>query len=394
MRTTGVLALLNCAVITMSGCTSGIQTPTTPAPATPVPAALLSISRQQVIRADGVGLRLSPDGDTVVWRSGSNACARSLASGDDFECVAVGGGPEMITLAWSPDGLRAAVTEHGFLGEDSDLWVWTPRTGELQALTDDGAVGVAGQDAPLDTPVDINPAWSPDGSRIAFARLTHDDRTFAIWTVDTEGGAPEELVVVSVGSITVRQGMRWEGDRVFLAYDDPEGGSAGGVAAIEEDGSGQRLLLGPHTELGLPMVDAALPGGHELLVWYYDGVLATITSEDPEVQTHGVLDVESGELMMLDRFHPKVLQPEGSLAGVALSPDGSKLAYLVIGGPMFSPPALVVRDLSGGEENVLIHELDGLSRFGMPWLDWPADQTITVPDMDGGLIVIHLEERE
>jgi dipeptidyl aminopeptidase/acylaminoacyl peptidase len=364
---------------------------TTAAPR-PVPAERLESVSTEVVAFDGPIGRLSPDGDTLVWRRGDEACARSVTDGQESGCVTIGSGPDLLNLAWSPDGSRVAITEEGHGGEDSDLWVWTPRTGELSALTDDGAAGVAGEQAPIDTPVDILPAWSPDGSRIAFARLTHDTRTFALWTIASDGSDERLVTVVSEGQVTVRQGIKWVGDRIFYTTSDGEDGTPGGVHVVGVDGTGSRLLSATDADRGSPLLDAVTPDGARVLACYYDLVLGSLGGRLAGEATHAVVDVATGDAMLLDRLRPDDTLPEGSMSAAALSPDGSKIAYAIVPTGTIASPALVVRDVAGGPEALLVARVDGASRFAIPWLEWPTMQTITIPG-EGGLILVRLGER-
>jgi dipeptidyl aminopeptidase/acylaminoacyl peptidase len=86
--------------------------------------------------------------------------------------------------AWSPDGTRLAFVANR--GEDADssnvadVWVLTLATMDLRRLT--GGVGPAS-----------SPAWSPDGATIAY--LGHDNVCMGasntmLWTVPSDGSAP------------------------------------------------------------------------------------------------------------------------------------------------------------------------------------------------------------
>ncbi len=85
--------------------------------------------------------------------------------------------------AWSPDGLRLAFVANRQEDADytnvADIWVATPATGELLRLT----TGVG--------PV-ASPAWSPDGATIAY--LGHENACMGasnmmLWVVPSDGGA-------------------------------------------------------------------------------------------------------------------------------------------------------------------------------------------------------------
>ncbi len=95
-----------------------------------------------------------------------------------------GGEPELLLTgaagpAWSPDGTRLAFVELG--DRESAIAVLELETGEVARLTD-----------PADRA--RTPAWSPDGGQIAFTAGTSD---YDIWVVDVDGGDPQLVVAES-----------------------------------------------------------------------------------------------------------------------------------------------------------------------------------------------------
>ena len=86
-------------------------------------------------------------------------------------------GIEEIDPAWSPDGTQIAFAVESPLGQQG-IWVMTANGQNRKQLTN-GA--------------DTNPAWSPDGTEIAFQRsdaFTHMD---SVLTVPVAGGTPTDL---------------------------------------------------------------------------------------------------------------------------------------------------------------------------------------------------------
>ena len=122
----------------------------------------------------------SPDGTRLAFRT------RDFEESDWDISVAFadGSGVEQITEndwhdtepAWSPDGRIAYVT--GTIGDG--IWVIDPDDGTVEKLT-------KGHD-------DRHPMWSPDGTRIAFARRMLDfDSDYDIWVMDANGANPRQL---------------------------------------------------------------------------------------------------------------------------------------------------------------------------------------------------------
>ncbi|MFQ5636744.1 MAG: hypothetical protein ACE5IR_01955 [bacterium] len=144
---------------------------------------------------------------------------------------------------------------------------------------------------PPDFSDDLDPAWSPDGKKIAYS--TGDGgRTFIIDLI--EGGPPEKYL-----------------DNAFLSDWSPDGSTIAfeyapvfgdtccgpfGIYFIKPDGSGRRLFLpGAHSP-------AWLPDGQKLA--FVSGGIGVINKDGSGLRAQGV-----------EGFFP------------AWSPDGSKIAY-------------------------------------------------------------------
>ena len=117
----------------------------------------------------------SPDGARLVYVAKTDA----PASDDPTHAATEGSDVRVITqLGYKADG-------EGF---------WDGRYKHLFTVTVDGAEPVQLTDGPWD---DTQPAWSPDGSRIAFVSRRTDDREWTnvadIYTVPADGGAPTKL---------------------------------------------------------------------------------------------------------------------------------------------------------------------------------------------------------
>jgi Tol biopolymer transport system component len=80
--------------------------------------------------------------------------------------------------AWSPDGRRIAFARAGENG--ADLYVLELATGRVDRLTESPAV------------VEAHPDWSPDGRRIAFSRRSGRGNAYEIALVPAVGGRPQK----------------------------------------------------------------------------------------------------------------------------------------------------------------------------------------------------------
>lgn len=158
-----------------------------------------------VAAADGSGTPLqltsSPDNDRVpAWSStgriafvsnrGGNTQVWSMASdGSDVRQVSAVGQVEAQRPAWSPDGTRLAfATDDGSI---SDVYVSDTRV--APGVANDKRITVNGSSAFYNG----SPSWSPDGTRIAF----ESNRTGGpeVWTTAAPGGGDDRRVTTSGG---------------------------------------------------------------------------------------------------------------------------------------------------------------------------------------------------
>lgn len=101
----------------------------------------------------------------------------------DIYAIAPAGG-ELINLtahpaqdkwpAWSPDGTRLAFASN----RDGDFEIYVLEGGPIRQLTDDPGL-------------DTWPCWSPDGNRLAFT--SHRDGNYEVYLTDAAGGEPANL---------------------------------------------------------------------------------------------------------------------------------------------------------------------------------------------------------
>ncbi|HSF19623.1 MAG TPA: winged helix-turn-helix domain-containing protein [Vicinamibacteria bacterium] len=134
-----------------------------------------------------------------------------------------------IQPALSPDGTRVAFAWQGAKGDNWDIYV-KPVSGEtLTRLTEDPAF-------------DLSPTWSPDGKRIAFARY-REERECGILEVDAPGGTERQ-----VGSCGKSQNpdLAWSPDGRLLAFSDRESDSESfGIYLLAAENGEKRKLIAP-----------------------------------------------------------------------------------------------------------------------------------------------------
>lgn len=85
-----------------------------------------------------------------------------------------------------------------------------------------------------------SPAWSPDGSRIAFAVYDENRSTISIWVMNPDGTGRRELIDLGEGRSP--GGLAWSPDGSRLAFHSVRGSGQGQVYVVGADGSGLRQL--------------------------------------------------------------------------------------------------------------------------------------------------------
>jgi Tol biopolymer transport system component len=120
--------------------------------------------------------------------------------------------------AWSPDGRRIA-----FAADGVRIETIRPNGSGLAHI----AVGTQHWY--------MNPAWSPDGTEIAYSRTS-----LGLYLVSANGGTSQRLVEVPAGAETTLSPQAWSPDGRRIAYERD-----GDLTIANADGSGATTLLGP-----------------------------------------------------------------------------------------------------------------------------------------------------
>jgi dipeptidyl aminopeptidase/acylaminoacyl peptidase len=200
--------------------------------------------------------------------------------------------------AWSPDGRRLAVTvadgDYESSGPDStEIWVMNGDGDHREQLTRGG--------------FDDHPAWSPDGSRIVFSRSDRVTGKASLLVMDAEGGPPSVLLEedkgVSIGS------PAWSPDGKTIAFartvtdGPPTYESHSSVWLVGDDGSSPHKL----SELSALQLD-----------WHPDGERLLVTVAKPE----------NGELRTVRAGDGSDELVTANAANGRWTPDGTEVVFM------------------------------------------------------------------
>jgi TolB protein len=175
----------------------------------------------------------SPDGSkltTLVWQFDDQGLPIAI----DLASINLdGSNPQYLTLfvdsarvtsdrlSWNPEGSRLALSIGGLPGP-GDLYTVGGDGADLRQLTE--------------TPDnETEPAWSPDGTRIAFASQAPDEAASQIWVMSSDGSDRVQLTTLEGSSPT------WSPDGMRLAFVSRRDGNLE-IYVMAADGSGQSRI--------------------------------------------------------------------------------------------------------------------------------------------------------
>jgi TolB protein len=214
--------------------------------------------------------------------------------------------------AWSPDGTHIAfAAQMGTLEEDqrlTEIYVMRADGTDVHRLTTNKAL-------------DGSPCWSPDGERIAFTRITEPGSASArsgIVVMDADGGNEVQITQVALPSVDLSPAWSPDGTEIAFTRAAPSAGSdhpRAGIYVVSPAGGEPRKLTDDGAE-----PDWSPDGTRIAFTSYRDGFGHTCFHECGISGEIYVLDIESGET-------ERLTESEANDGSPAWSPDGSLIAY-------------------------------------------------------------------
>ena len=196
---------------------------------------------------------------------------------------------------------------------DGDVWVANADGSGAQRLTF--------------TEAESRPAWSPDGSRIASVSYRDDSgrARSALYVMDGDGGGARRITDGKVAYFQDAPVWSPDGTQIAIVGIRADGDRGSDVLLAAADGSGSRWL----TDTNLSESAVQWAGAGRVVFGAFDGIYEVTTPDG----------------------RPRMLVPGGSAP--ALSPDGSRLAYVAWRG---SFRTLHVGDATGRSPRVFVPE--------------------------------------
>jgi len=227
--------------------------------------------------------------------------------------------------AWSPDGARLAFTRINSSGcADGDA-------GSIVTASSEGA-----DERTVTGGCDNGPAWSPDGTKIAFSREVSSSIHRHIHVVNADGSNVRSLLGAGMAYQGYYINPAWSPDGTKLAFERYRSDSGYAVAVINADGTGFRAIhWGQNPAWSPDGAQLTFDDGWNIYVMNPDGSAVTLLVAGWRIDTEEYFSWGSNE------------QP-------AWSPDGAQIVFVVEGsegGQRWNGLFVVNRDGSG------LHEL-------------------------------------
>jgi dipeptidyl aminopeptidase/acylaminoacyl peptidase len=259
----------------------------------------LSVEKLYTTRQIG-GSTWSPDGKTVAFIS-------NLSGRDNLWLVSwEGGWPTQLTVSdqretnptWSPDGKWIAYTSDYDGDEQWDIFLVSPKTGQVVNLTNTREIA------------ETSPAWSPDGRYLAYMVKPKTSSVFEIDVYDMALRSVKHLTSETAKDRT-NSGIFWSGDGKFIYYTQVQAKGTDSNIFQAEVETGEKTLLTPHDGEKRFQANDISPDGRRMLI---------TSNAQMGHENVGLLDVTSKKIRW-------VTEEKWDMSGASFTPDGQSLTY-------------------------------------------------------------------
>jgi dipeptidyl aminopeptidase/acylaminoacyl peptidase len=303
----------------------------------------------------------SPDGKNIVFVS-------NISGRNNLWIVAAEGGwPTQLTVsdqrqtapAWSPDGKWIAYMSDYDGDEQWDIFIVSPKTGQVVNLTHTREIA------------EEYPRWSLDGRYLAY---TVKPKTSSVYEIDVFDMVMRDVKHITTGTPADRLNDNpiWSRDGKWIAYTQEQAKGTDSNIFVADVKTGQSSLLTPHDGEQLYRANDVSPDGKRLLITSnaangYDNV--------------GLLDIASKKMAWLSKdkweIHGGNFSPDGKHVSWTANVEGNAEIYLhglVDGKTAALPLPKGLNDLAGEQSaftedgSRLLYKHEGASAPGDLWV--------------------------